>query len=108
MTEFLSVYMTAPTRDEADEIARVLVEEGLAACATIFWDVTSVYRWQGKVEQAQECVIIVKTLGNKFDALQKRVKEIHSYDCPCIVATVITTGNPDYLEWLSKAASSKA
>ncbi len=107
MSEFLSVYMTAPTRDEADEIARVLVDERLAACANIFWDVASVYRWQGKVEQAQECVIIAKTTADKFDALQKRVKEIHSYDCPCIVATAITTGNPDYLEWLTKAASSE-
>ena len=105
MSEFLSVYMTAATREEAESIALALVEEKLAACANIFSGVLSIYRWEGKTERASECAIIAKTTADRFDSLQKRVKELHSYECPCIVATPITAGNEKYLDWVKKEAS---
>ncbi|MFA5041353.1 MAG: divalent-cation tolerance protein CutA [Bdellovibrionales bacterium] len=102
MTEFLSVYMTAASREEAEKIALALVEEKLVACANIFPGVLSVYRWEGKVERANECAIIAKTTTNKFDALSQRVKELHSYECPCVVALPIVAGSDEYLEWIRK------
>jgi periplasmic divalent cation tolerance protein len=102
MTEFLSVYMTAASRDEADNIAHALVEEHLAACVNIFPGILSVYLWQGKTERAEECVLIAKTTTDKFDALQKKVKGLHSYECPCIVATPITAGNEAFLAWIKE------
>ena len=82
--------MTASSRDEADKICLALVEERLIACANIFPGVVSIFRWEGKIERPEECAIIAKTTADKFDALQKRVRELHSYKCPCIVATEMT------------------
>jgi len=102
MTDYLSVYMTASTPEEAETIAEALIEANLAACVNILPKATSLYKWKGKTERAPECVFIAKTTVEKFDALQKRVKELHSYECPCIVATPIVAGNKDYLEWIEK------
>ena len=100
MSDFLSVFITTPSRDEAEKIARALVEEKLAACVNIMPGVESLYRWQGKIEKNQECALIAKTSSAIFDALQKRVKELHSYHCPCITAWPIVKGNEEYLKWL--------
>jgi periplasmic divalent cation tolerance protein len=100
MTDCLSVYITTPTRAEAKKIAHVLVEENLAACANIFFGMQSIFRWQGKVEHAEECALIVKIRSDKFDAIQKHVAEMHSYDCPCVVAWPIVAGSDKYIEWL--------
>jgi periplasmic divalent cation tolerance protein len=97
MSEFLSVYITAPSQDEAQKIAQIVVEENLATCVNIFPGIQSIYRWQGKTERNNECAMIVKTAADKFDSLQKRVKEIHSHECPCIVAWPIVAGNAEYL-----------
>ncbi len=99
-TEFLSVYITAPTRDEAEKIAETLVREELAACANVFPGISSTFRWQGKVERAEECAIIAKIVASDFGALQKRIEEIHPYECPCIAASPIVAGNESYLKWL--------
>ena len=102
MPDFLSVYITTASRGEAEKIALAIVEENIAACANIFPGIRSIYRWQGKVEQADECAVIAKTTSVRFDALQKRVKELHSYECPCIVAWPIVAGNEEFLEWITK------
>ncbi len=102
MSAFLSIFITTASQEEASTIAHMLVEERLAACATILPHAQSVYRWHGKVEQAEECAIIAKTTAEKFDELQKRVKDIHSYECPCIVATPIVAGNDAYLKWVDE------
>jgi periplasmic divalent cation tolerance protein len=98
--EFLSVYITVASRKEGEKISLALVEENLAACANILSPVLSIYRWEGKIERAEECAIVAKTAKTKFDALEKRVKELHSYECPCIVATPIVVGNAAYLAWM--------
>jgi periplasmic divalent cation tolerance protein len=99
-TGFLSVYVTAATPEEAEKIGLAVVEEKLAACANILPGVRSVYRWEGKVERADECAILFKTTEEKFDALQKKIREIHSYKCPCIVAWPIEKAYKTYLDWI--------
>src|SRR5215469_1438485 len=80
------VYVTASNAGEARRIGRTLVEERLAACANITAPVTSIYWWEGKVEEASEAVLILKTTEARLEALVSRVKALHSYDCPCIEA----------------------
>jgi periplasmic divalent cation tolerance protein len=101
MSGFLSVYVTTKTREEAEKIARTVVEERLAACANILPGIQSIYRWKGKVEEASECAMILKTTRDGYAALEKRIKELHSYECPCIVATKIKEGFDPYLQWIA-------
>ena len=93
-------YVTAGSRDEALAIGRALVEERLAACANVLDGMTSIYWWQDRLDQAQEAVLIAKTRTELFPALSARVQQLHSYDCPCVVALPIADGNPDYLAWI--------
>jgi periplasmic divalent cation tolerance protein len=78
-----------------------VVQERLAACANIMGPVRSIYRWQGKVETAREVAVIFKTRRAQFDRLAARVKELHTYECPCVVALPIVGGLPAYLDWLA-------
>ncbi len=105
MSEFLSVYVTTGSRDEAEEIGLAVVEAGLAACANIFENVSSIFRWEGKIERETECVLIFKTTSAMFEDLKKKVEALHSYEVPCIVATPIVAGNEAYLEWLRGAVA---
>lgn len=98
--DLVIAYITAGSKEEALRLARALVAERLAACANILDGVTSVYHWQGAVEEASEAVLIVKTRRDRFDALVKRVRALHSYDTPCVVEIALGRGNPDYLDWL--------
>jgi periplasmic divalent cation tolerance protein len=95
------VYITINSPEEARRIGRTLVEERLVACTNLIPGMTSIYRWQGVVEEAQETVIIAKTRAGLFGRLEARVKELHSYDCPCIVAMPVTAGHAPYLEWIA-------
>jgi periplasmic divalent cation tolerance protein len=102
MTECISVYITAPTKGEAEKIARALVEERLAACVNIISDVRSIFHWKGKVEAAHEFALIAKTHAALFTPLEKRVKELHTHECPCIVAWAIAAGYEPYLDWIAE------
>lgn len=82
------------------KIGRALVEEKLAACANVLGEATSIYRWQGKVEEAQEVVLILKTRGALVEAAMARVKALHSYEVPCAVAYDMAGGLPEYLAWI--------
>ena len=97
---YASVYITAASREQAVAIGRALVEQRLAACANIFDGVRSLYWWQGAVQDDAEAVLIVKTHSALLERLIDRVKQLHSYDCPCIVARPITAGNAEYLAWI--------
>ena len=98
--EFVFAYITAGSRDEALRIGRALVDERLAACANILDGMTSIYRWQGAVEEATETVLIAKTRAELFDRLAARVRDLHSYEVPCVVELKVGRGNPAYLDWL--------
>lgn len=95
------VYVTAANKADALTIGRTLVEERLAACANVFDGMSSVYHWQNAVEESQEAVLIVKTRTSLVPAVIERIKELHSYTCPCIVSWPLHAGNPDYLNWLA-------
>ncbi|HKT17432.1 MAG TPA: divalent-cation tolerance protein CutA [Stellaceae bacterium] len=94
------VYVTAADFNEARNIARQVVEEQLAACANILPRAISIFRWQGKLEEAEEVLMVLKTTEQKLDPLIGRVKALHSYDCPCIEALPVVEGNRDFLEWV--------
>jgi periplasmic divalent cation tolerance protein len=101
MTEFVVVYVTAGSAEEAERLAKALVEERLAACVNRINPVRSVYRWQGQVEQSDEELLIIKTRKDLFHALEKRVRELHSYSVPEIIAVPVVAGSAGYLGWLS-------
>ena len=94
------VYVTASSKDEALKIARAVVEERLAACANVFQPITSIYWWDGKLQEEGETSFILKTRADLVDALTQRVKALHSYTCPCVVALPVAAGNPDFLAWI--------
>ncbi|MHA1109128.1 MAG: divalent-cation tolerance protein CutA [Alphaproteobacteria bacterium] len=94
------VYMTAATKEEARRIGSALVEERLAACANVIDGMTAIYRWEGEIQNDDEAVLIAKTRTELVDALTERVKALHSYDIPCVVALPITGGNADFLDWV--------
>jgi periplasmic divalent cation tolerance protein len=96
----LMVEITAPSPEEAERIGRTLVEERLASCANLVPGIRSIYRWQGRVEEAAETMLLVKTAEASLPALIDRVRSLHSYDCPCIAAVPIVGGNPAYLAWI--------
>lgn len=102
MNEFIVVYVTVGSPDEGDRLARALVEERLAACVNRVRQVQSTYRWQGKVEQSGEELLIIKTRRKLFGRLQKRVQELHSYSVPEIIALPILEGSESYLKWLGE------
>ena len=95
------VYITAADETEALAIARVLVEARLAAGVNVIPGARSVYRWRGAVRQRNEVVVIAKTRDSLVDALIAKVGELHSYECPCVVALPIAAGNPAYLDWIA-------
>lgn len=94
------VYMTAGSLDEAEQIGRTLVSERLAACVNLLPAMQSIYRWEGEVRQEAEVVVIAKTRVDLVARLTERVVELHSYECPCVVALPVQGGNPAFLEWI--------
>lgn len=102
MTEFILVYITAKNLEEARSIASKLVEEKLVACANVIPKIESVFRWKGRIEKQDEAAIIAKTKKDLSERLVKRVKELHSYETPCIITLPIEGGNPDFLKWLGE------
>jgi periplasmic divalent cation tolerance protein len=101
------VYMTAATPEEARRIGRALVEERLAACVNIIPGMTSFYRWQGNVDEGRETVLIAKTRQALVERLTARVKALHSYAVPCVVALPILGGNPDFLQWIGEETTAR-
>ena len=107
MSEYVSVYMTASSAEEAETIAAALVGERLAACVNILGAIRSVYRWNGAVQNDAELALVAKTRAALFDALAARVKALHSYEVPCIVAWPIEAGDSAYLAWIGAETRGK-
>jgi uncharacterized protein involved in tolerance to divalent cations len=102
MTEFIVVYVTVPSSDEGERIAAALVEERLAACVNRIPGIRSTYRWRGRVERAEEELLIIKSRSDLFASLKHRVVELHSYDVPEIIALPIVEGSEPYVRWLDE------
>jgi len=91
---------TTETKEEAEKIAQYLVEQKLAACVQITGPITSIYRWKGKVEKAQEWLCLIKTREELYDKVETAIKKLHSYETPEIFAVPIIKGSSEYLSWL--------
>lgn len=103
--EILLVMSTFPDAETAGRIAEQLVKEKLIACANLLPAVRSIYRWQGKVEDAAETFVFLKTTRNRFDEFEKKLRELHPYEVPEILALPVADGLPDYLRWVSESCT---
>ncbi len=101
----VAIYTTYPSRTEAQSIATQLVEAKLAGCCNIYDGVESIYIWEGKICQDKETILIIKTLEDKFPAIEKLISENHSYSTPCIAMLKIDKLNKVYLDWLTNLPS---
>ncbi|MCE2927863.1 MAG: divalent-cation tolerance protein CutA [Rickettsiales bacterium] len=102
MSEIWSIYSTFATRDEAILVARALVESNLVACANIHDNITSIYRWDGQLQQENEVALIAKTSKKTLQKAMEAIKRLHSYEIPCILATQLDGGYPAYLDWIKR------
>jgi periplasmic divalent cation tolerance protein len=102
-SEAIAVFVTTANADDAGRLADMLIGKRLAACVQILPEMQSVYRWQGKIERQKEVLLIAKTTMAKFEALDKEVRAMHSYETPEIVALPLTAGSAPYLEWISSS-----
>lgn len=94
------IYITCKDQKEASKIGKVLVQEKLAACVNIVPKIKSIFRWQGKLVQNQESLLLVKTIDKKLVKLINKVKQMHSYKIPCIISFEIASGNKNFLKWI--------
>ncbi len=98
--KFIQVFVTVNDRLKAEEIAVELVKARLAACAQVFGPVFSTYWWHGKVENSMEWTVFIKTIEDRYPLLETKIKEMHPYEVPEIIAHEIKFGNPAYLNWI--------
>lgn len=102
MSEHSLIYVTTETREEALSIARALVEERLVACANVLPGITSVFWWEGRVQDEAEHAFLAKTRSDLVPRVTERVKALHGYTCPCVIAMPIADGNPAFLQWIGE------
>ncbi|MFZ0817656.1 MAG: divalent-cation tolerance protein CutA [Candidatus Sulfotelmatobacter sp.] len=103
MTDKRIVLTTAGSEEEAGRIARHLVEQRVAACVNIVQQITSIYRWQDKVEEAREWLLIVKTTAAAFGQVRAAITELHSYELPECICLTIEDGSTNYLQWIAES-----
>jgi periplasmic divalent cation tolerance protein len=96
----IQVITTLEKREDADRIASAVVKNRVAACAQILGPIRSTYWWKGKVEEAGEWLLMMKTRGDLFSALEKEIRALHPYEVPEIIALPIVAGSPSYLKWI--------
>jgi periplasmic divalent cation tolerance protein len=105
MTDKRIVLTTASSEEEARRIARALVERNIAACVNVVPHITSIYRWQGKVEETREWLLIVKTTAGAFEEVRSAITELHSYKVPECICVAIEDGASDYLQWIGDSVA---
>ncbi len=96
------VYMTAGSIKEAKKIGKILVERNLAACVNLLENMTSIYKWEGNLEEGNEVIMIAKTRKSLMTKLIESVKSHHSYECPCVLELPVQGGNPEFLNWIEE------
>ena len=94
------IYVTCANRQEAEKLAEIAVTEKLAACANIFQEHLSLYKWEGKLQKEQEVAMLLKTSDEKAEALQNRLATLHSYDTPCILVLPVDSWHQPFLDWI--------
>ena len=104
--EYRLVYITVSSADEARKVGKEIVSRRLAACVNILGPIQSMYWWKGNLQEDNEMVVIAKTTAALLPRLIERVKAVHSYEIPCIVALPLTEGNPDFLDWIAQETES--
>jgi periplasmic divalent cation tolerance protein len=107
MKSYIQISTTTETKEQAQKIARHLVEQKLAACVQISGPIESTYRWKGKVENAQEWLCLIKTREDFFEKIESAIKKLHSYETPEIIAVPIVKGSKEYLKWMDEELENK-
>ena len=102
MSEYMQVFVTIGDESKAEEIAGKIVEKRLAACVQITGPVTSVYRWEGKMNRDREWLLIFKSSKKLYNELEGEIKRLHTYDVPEILALPVEDGNKDYMGWMDR------
>jgi periplasmic divalent cation tolerance protein len=102
---YLQVLTTVGSEEEAERLSVALIERRLAACVQVLGPITSHYRWQGKIDRAQEWMCVAKTESGRYPELEAAIRELHSYDEPEIVATPIVAGSKGYLDWIGESVN---
>ena len=100
--EYIQVFTTTEKKEDAEKIAKALVEKRLAGCIQVVGPIISTYWWKDNVETAEEWLCIIKSKKDIFNELEKSIKEIHPYEVPELIAMPVVAGSDDYLQWLSK------
>ncbi len=98
--EYIQIFTTIENKEDAEKIAKSLIEKRLAGCIQIIGPISSIYWWKNKIETSQEWLCIIKSKKNLYEEIEKSIKEIHPYEIPEIIAMPIISGNKDYLKWL--------
>jgi len=106
MTDKIVVLCTCGSVEEAEKIARDLVEKRLAACVNVVPGIRSIYRWKDAIEESQELLLVIKSSRELFDPLRQAIEKLHSYDVPEVVALPIVDGSEGYLGWIAKELKS--
>lgn len=99
--DHIQVFTTTDRKEDAEHIARLLIEKKVAGCVQILGPVVSTYRWQGKIERSEEWLCFIKTRKDLYDDLEKEIRAVHPYDIPEIIALPIAGGSEQYLQWLN-------
>ncbi|MCF6157530.1 MAG: divalent-cation tolerance protein CutA [wastewater metagenome] len=102
MSGFVVIFSTAGNLEDARKIGQTLVEEGLVACCNIVQSVESIFKWQGTLNTEREVLMIFKTRDDMFDTVEKRIKQLHTYEVPEVIAIPVSQGSKDYLDWVLK------
>ena len=100
--DYIQVFTTTDKNEDAKKIARAVVEKRLAACVQIVGPITSIFWWDEKVDEEQECLLIMKTRKELYDELESEIKKTHPYEVPEIIAQSLAAGNRDYFDWIDK------
>ncbi|MGB7600681.1 MAG: divalent-cation tolerance protein CutA [Candidatus Sulfotelmatobacter sp.] len=105
MTDKRIVLTTAGSEEEAQKIAHHLVESRMAACVNVVPQIQSVFRWQGKMEEAREWLLLIKTTADAFEKVRQAIAELHSYELPECLCLTIEDGSADYLQWIAESVT---
>ncbi len=104
-TEYIIILTSVSSYKEAEKIADALVDARLASCVSILQNIKSIYKWQGKKERCRENLLFIKSKENKFKQIAKKIKSLHSYQVPEIIALPVIKGSKDYLDWIKQVIS---